>query len=192
MLTAAHVQRGCTHLEATLADQVFPVFHQKSSDLLDVAVLKSNRKTPRKLPLRSGQVIELGEFVTSVGYPLQSILATSATITRGNISAEGGIQGSFGLFQFSAPIQPGNSGGPIVSDNGELLGMAVSTLSAESLSKRGLIPQNVNFALNAKYIAAFLSREKIAFNEIQPKTPGEMRIANEAALSTTAKLSCYQ
>lgn len=192
MLTAAHVQRGCTHLEATLADQVFPVFHQKSSDLLDVAVLKSNRKTPRKLPLRSGQVIELGEFVTSVGYPLQSILATSATITRGNISAEGGIQGSFGLFQFSAPIQPGNSGGPIVSDNGELLGMAVSTLSAESLSKRGLIPQNVNFALNAKYIAAFLSREKIAFNEVQPKTPGEMRIANEAALSTTAKLSCYQ
>ncbi len=192
MLTAAHVQRGCTFMEASLADQVFPVFYEKSSDLLDVAVLKSNRTASRKLPLRSGENIELGESVTSVGYPLQGLLATSASLTRGNISAESGIQGSYGMFQFSAPIQPGNSGGPIVSDNGELLGMAVSTLSAEALAKQGLIPQNINFALNAKYIAAFLRREKIPFSEIESKTPGEMKIANEAALSTTAKLNCYQ
>lgn len=192
MLTAAHVQRGCVFMDATLADQVFPVYHEKSSDLLDVAVLKSNRPASRKLPLRAGQNIELGESVTSVGYPMQGLLATSASLTRGNVSAESGIKGSYGMFQFSAPIQPGNSGGPIVSDNGELLGMAVSTLSAESLAKEGLIPQNVNFALNAKYIAAFLRREKIAFNEIASKTQGEMRIANEAALSTTAKLNCYQ
>jgi serine protease Do len=192
LLTAAHVSRECTVLEARRDGKAFPVTRRASSELLDVAVLDSGQPAAHPLPFRTGEALVLGESVTSVGYPLQGILADSPNLTRGNVSSARGITGSLGNFQFSAPIQPGNSGGPVVSDNGELLGIAVGTLNAKSLVERGLLPQNVNFALDSRYVARFLRRENVGFAEIEPRGPGEMRIANDAALAATVQLACYQ
>lgn len=192
LLTAAHVARDCVAMEAHQEGVRLPVRLRASSDLLDVAVLDSGTPRAGALALRGDQQIVLGESVTAVGFPLRGLLGDSANVTRGNVSASKGIRGSMGMFQFSAPIQPGNSGGPIVSDQGELLGMAVSTLNAESLAKRGLIPQNVNFALDARYLAMFLRRENVPFDVIQPKGEGSMQTANQAALSNTLQFTCYQ
>lgn len=192
LLTAAHVARDCMAMDVHQDGTTYPVTARASSALLDVAVLESGRPRASALPLRQGHAIELGETVTSVGYPLSGLLGDSPNLTRGNISASKGLRGSLGMFQFSAPIQPGNSGGPIVSDNGELLGMAVSTLNAGSLAQLGHIPQNINFALDARYVAMFLQREKIAYEVIQPKGAGSMQTANQAALSNTVQLNCYQ
>jgi S1-C subfamily serine protease len=192
LLTAAHVQRGCTVMEARKDGKAFPVTRRAASDLLDVAVLDSGQAPATSLPFRNGQKLVLGESVTSVGYPLQGLLSESPNLTRGNVSAASGLKGSYGEFQFSAPIQPGNSGGPIVSDNGELLGMAVGTLNAKYLVDKGLLPQNVNFALDSNYVARFLRRENVAFQEIQPKGAGEMKIANDAALGASVQLACYE
>ena len=163
-----------------------------TSDLLDLAVVDSGKPTERALPLRIGQVLTLGEAVTNVGFPLQGLLAASPNLTRGNVSARAGLKGSVGLFQFSAPIQPGSSGGPVVSDGGELLGVTVSSLNATALIKEGLLPQNVNFALEAKYAAMFLRDSKIVFSEVKPRTDGSMTIANDAAIGSVVQLSCYQ
>lgn len=192
LLTAAHVARNCVALEAHQDGATFPVKARAASDLLDVAVLDSGKPRATALGLRQGQAIELGESVTSVGYPLKGLLGDSPNVTRGNVSASRGPRGSMGMFQFSAPIQPGNSGGPIVSDNGELLGVAVSTLNAEAMAKLGLIPQNVNFALDGRYVAMFLQREKVPFETIRAQGVGSMQAANQAALSNTVQLNCYQ
>jgi serine protease Do len=192
LLTAAHVQRDCVLLEARKDGKTFPVTSIASSVLLDVAVIDSGLPTTTMLPLRRAQGLVLGESVTSVGYPLQGLLADSPNLTRGNVSSTSGIKGSYGMFQFSAPIQPGNSGGPVVSDNGELLGMAVGTLNAKALVEKGLLPQNVNFALSSDYVARFLRRERVEFNEVERKTPGEMKIANDAALGATVQLACFE
>jgi S1-C subfamily serine protease len=169
-----------------------PLKAKVSSNLLDLAVVDSGKPTDRALPLRIGQTITLGEGVTNVGYPLQGLLADSPNLTRGNVSARAGMKGSVGLFQFSAPIQPGSSGGPVVSDGGELLGVTVSSLNAGALIKEGLLPQNVNFALEARYAAMFLRDSHIDFTEVSPRTNGSMNIANEAALGAVLQLSCYQ
>lgn len=192
LLTAAHVSRDCMLIEAHQDGATFPVKARASSALLDVAVLDSGKPRAATLALRQGHGIVLGEAVTSVGYPLSGLLGDTPNLTRGNISASKGLRGSMGMFQFSAPIQPGNSGGPIVSENGELLGMAVSTLNAEALAKLGHIPQNINFALDARYVAMFLQREQVPFQMIQAQGPGSMQVANQAALSNTVQLNCYQ
>ena len=192
LLTAAHVMRDCVAMDAHQDGTTFPVTTRASSALLDVAVLDSARPRAGGIPLRQDDQLVLGEGVTSVGYPLSGLLGDSPNLTRGNISASKGLRGSMGMFQFSAPIQPGNSGGPIVSDNGELLGMAVSTLNAESLVRLGHIPQNINFGLDARYVAMFLQRESVAFARIAPKGVGSMQTANQAALSNTVQLNCYQ
>jgi serine protease Do len=192
MITAAHVLRDCLVLEAQKDGVVLPVKLTASSNLLDLAVVDSGKPTDRALPLRINQAITLGEGVTNVGYPLQGLLADSPNLTRGNVSARAGMKGSVGLFQFSAPIQPGSSGGPVVSDGGELLGITVSSLNAAALIKDGLLPQNVNFALEAKYAAMFLRDSHIDFVEVKPRADGSMNIANEAALGAVLQLSCYQ
>lgn len=192
LLTAAHVSRDCTLLEAHQDGVTFPVTARASSALLDLAVLDSGRPRAAALPLREGHAIVLGEAITSVGYPLQGLLGDSPNVTRGNISSSKGIRGALGMLQFSAPIQPGNSGGPLVSDTGELLGVTVGTLSAEALVKRGLIPQNVNFALDARHVSRFLQREGVAFATARPHGEGGLQVANAAALSNTVQITCYQ
>lgn len=192
LLTAAHVLRSCLVLEAEKDGKKFPVTLQASSDLLDLAVVDTGLSTDKSLPLRAGQELVLGEAVTNVGFPLQGILTTSPNLTRGNVSAQGGLKGSLGLFQFSAPIQPGSSGGPVVSDAGELLGITVGTLNAAALIKDGLLPQNVNFALDARYAAMFLRNSGVPFVEVAAGGSGDMRTANAAALGAVVQLSCFQ
>lgn len=192
MLTAAHVLRDCVTVEAQKDGATFPVKRRAESALLDLAVVDSGRPTTVSLPLRTGQTLVLGEAVTNVGFPLSGLLATTPNLTRGNVSARAGLKGSMGLFQFSAPIQPGSSGGPVVSDGGELLGVTVSTLNVLALVTQGLLPQNVNFALDAKYAAAFMKRENVRFVEVAPRPNGSMQQANDAALAAVVQLSCYQ
>jgi serine protease Do len=192
LLTAAHVVRDCVVLEAHQDGTSFPVSLRAASDVLDVAVLESGRGRDSAIAMRRGNQVVLGEAVTSVGFPLKGLLGDSPNVTRGNVSASRGVRGSMGMFQFSAPIQPGNSGGPIVSDNGELLGIAVSTLNAGRLAERGMIPQNVNFALDGRYVAMFLRREGVRFDEIAPEGAGGLQTANLAALTNTVQLNCYE
>jgi S1-C subfamily serine protease len=192
MMTAAHVLRDCVVLEAQKDGVTYPLKLTASSNLLDLAIVDSGTPTDRALPLRIGQTLTLGEGVTNVGYPLQGLLADSPNLTRGNVSARAGMKGSVGLFQFSAPIQPGSSGGPVVSDGGELLGVTVSSLNAAALIKDGLLPQNVNFALEARYAAMFLRDSHVDFIELKPRTDGNMSVANEAALGAVLQLSCFQ
>jgi len=192
LLTAAHVLRNCLVLEAAKDGRTFPVTVQASSNLLDLAVVNSGQTTDKALPLRTGQELVLGEAITNVGFPLQGLLSASPNLTRGNVSAQGGLKGSLGLFQFSAPIQPGSSGGPVVSDSGELLGITVGTLNAAALIKEGLLPQNVNFALEARYAAMFLRNSGVPFTEVAARSGGDLRTANAAALGAVVQLSCYQ
>ncbi len=192
VLTAAHVTEDCAILEAK-HDEVALLGHVvASSHLVDLAVLETGTPAEHTLPLRKGGEIVLGEPVVNVGYPLQPILSTSPNLTRGNISSRGALEGSLGQFQFSAPIQPGSSGGPVVSDKGELLGVTQSTLNVSRLIQQGVVPQNVNFALNGKYVAMFLQKHQIMFSEIAPTGPGDSQKGNELALSSTLRLSCYQ
>lgn len=192
VLTAAHVVDECVVVDVKRDGVAVPGRVVASSHLLDVAVIDTGKPAQRFLPLRKGQEIVLGEGITNVGYPLQKVLAASPNLTRGNISSRGALEGSVGQFQFSAPIQPGSSGGPVVSDGGELLGVTVGTLNAAKLAESGVLPQNVNFALDARYVAQFLRKHSVTFTETEPNFKGDMRTANDAALATVLSLSCYQ
>jgi S1-C subfamily serine protease len=192
VMTAAHVLHDCAYTEVKRDEQTLGSRVVASSLLLDLAVIDTGTPAAKFLPLRKDAELFIGEPVANVGFPLQPILAASPNLTRGNVSSRGALAGSKGQFQFSAPIQPGSSGGPVVSDGGELLGVTVSTLSAAPLLEQGALPQNVNFALDAKYAAMFLRKNSIAFTEVPANPKGDMRLGNEAALATVVRLSCYQ
>jgi serine protease Do len=188
ILTAAHVVHDCALIEAKREAAAVPIRLLAESQLVDLAVLDSGTAQEHFLALRAGGHPLLGEPIVNVGYPLQPLLAGSPNLTRGNISSLSALAGALGQIQFSAPIQPGSSGGPIVSDRGELLGIAQATLNGSA----GGSPQMVNFALEARYIAMFLKKNSIAFSEIAPAGPADSQRGNDAALAAVLSLACYQ
>lgn len=192
VVTAAHVLHDCAAIEVRRDDTVFNTRLMTSSALLDLAVMETSARMVTPLPLRRNEEITLGEPVVNVGFPLQSILGTSPSLTRGNISSRGALAGAIGEFQFSAPIQPGSSGGPVVSDGGELLGITLATLNPAPLIAKGILPQNINFALDARYAAMFLRRSGIAFTEVSPNPNGNQEDGNRAALAAVVSVACYQ
>lgn len=193
LLTAAHVTDGCLRTQVNFEGESYDVEILGQSKLLDVALLQSEVSTDKFLALRPEPAIVLGERISTAGFPLQNVLATSANLTTGNVSSMQALPGSIGKFQFSAPVQPGSSGGPIVSETGELIGMTTGSLNVAAMAKAGIIPQNVNFALEGKYLAKFGERhgsEMRLFSEDLAK--GDMAAVNAHVAASVAQIACYQ
>jgi len=192
VLTAAHVVHECGVAEVHYGTNTVPATTIANSALLDLAVLDTHVSSGHFLRLRHGGHLELGENVVNIGFPLQTLMTDAPTVTRGTLSSRAGLSGSVGQFQFSAPIQPGASGGPVIGARGEVLGVAVGTLNAAELLKQGVLPQNVNFALEASYVERFLQDKSVVFSEgpADPHAPGDAPI--DDALPAVVRIKCYQ
>lgn len=102
--------------------------------------------------------IRLGQEIFTLGYPLGEILGKSVKLSTGDISSLYGIKDDPRLMQISNPIQPGNSGGPLLNANGEIVGVVISTLNARYFyDNESIIPQNVNFAIKGNYVYNLIS-----------------------------------
>jgi hypothetical protein len=85
-------------------------------------------------------------------------------MTTGNVSALAGLGDDARSFQFTAPIQPGNSGGPLVDASGSVVGIVTSKLSPLWTVKNiGDLPQNVNFGLKSSVIRDFLKSRGVEY-----------------------------
>jgi serine protease Do len=114
--------------------------------------------------------IKVGQEVFTLGFPFGDIMGTRSRLSIGHINSEYGLQDDPRLFQISNPLQPGNSGGPLYNNKGELVGIVVSGLNAKYFYENvGIIPQNVNFAVKVSYIknlVAMLSEGDHILNRI--------------------------
>jgi len=127
----------------------------------DIAVLKVNSSPAnieKNLYFGDSAKVKVGDKVSTIGYPFSNILGKEARYTEGTISSLFGIQDDPRWFQISVPIQPGNSGGPLFNDKGEVIGVTVASLDAKNVFEiTGAIPQNVNFAIKSAYIKNLIS-----------------------------------
>jgi S1-C subfamily serine protease len=107
--------------------------------------------------LRSEDV-DLGEKVLVAGYPYGEMFSNSIKVTGGMVSANRGLGDDTGQFQMDAAVQPGNSGGPIYDENGNIVGVVVAQLNKMKFAKQsGSMPENVNFGIKASTVRQFLS-----------------------------------
>jgi hypothetical protein len=123
------------------------------------------------------------------GFPLSGLLSSSGNFTSGSISAVAGLGDDSRMFQMTAPVQPGNSGGPLLDGHGNVVGVVVSKLNALAVTRATSdVPQNVNFAIKAAVVDAFLSAHirspSPRMAEIQPMRPEKIaEFAQEISLS---------
>ncbi|WDA42591.1 S1C family serine protease [Erythrobacter sp. BLCC-B19] len=104
------------------------------------------------LPLRIGSPLFLGEDVMAAGFPLIDVLGADLKVTTGNVSGLTGGGGDVSRFQFSAPIGSGSSGGAIIDECGNLVGITSASLAHQNMRERGSISENVNFGIRAALV----------------------------------------
>jgi S1-C subfamily serine protease len=109
------------------------------------------------LPIASSKEARTGATVFTVGFPNIQFQGFDPKLTKGEISSQTGFRDDPREWQISVPIQPGNSGGPLCDENGNLIGIVESTLNPLTMAKiEGEIPQNVNYAVKSSYVLPLL------------------------------------
>ncbi len=163
LLTAEHVVSNCRSV--TLADGTELAVVSRSAGL-DLAALQSPNSSTNWLNVSSGSAASLGERVMAVGYPYYGTLLQGLTATSGNVSAMAGLDGGSDRMMFTAPIQPGNSGGPLLNSTGQVLGVVVSRVDDLTLLENtGTLPQNMNFAIPPGAVEGFLRDARVITRE---------------------------
>lgn len=193
LLTNHHVVDGCVEVRLPAASGVVatPVVSDSTNDLalLNVA---SGSQSVAMFP--EAEELKQGAEVFVFGYPLDGYLPSSGNMTPGIVSALAGPQNNASWIQITAPVQPGNSGGPLIDKKGRVVGVVVAKADAIKVaSVTGDIPQNINFAISPRTVKAFLEGNNVAYS--RSKNPlvlnkDAVEIA-EIARKMTVKLECW-
>jgi hypothetical protein len=119
----------------------------------DLAIIKINGSGFAALPIRNSGEVRKGAEVFAIGFPNASIQGRESKVTTGIVSSISGLGGEPNSFQISVPIQPGNSGGPLVDMTGAAVGLTTAKLSGTAMLQRGgSLPENVNYAVKSNYL----------------------------------------
>ena len=159
-VTNAHVVDGCSAIEVKTRDGVLPARLVSSDKTNDLALLKIDTEAKAIATLKPG--VRLGEPVAAFGFPLNTVLASAGNFTLGNVTALAGLGDDSRFVQISTPVQPGNSGGPLLDENGNVVGVVTAKLNAlVTAVATGDVPQNVNFAIKASTLSIFLESSRV-------------------------------
>jgi hypothetical protein len=159
----------------------------------DLAVIQIAQAPAAIAVLRSGAEIRPGDGVVAIGFPLAGLLAEDANVTTGGVSALAGLRNDQRYLQISAPVQPGNSGGPLLDFGGNVVGVVSAKLNAGAVAKAiGDIPQNINFAIKISLVRQFLDANHIAYRTGAFGTRIEAADVGERAKTFTALVECWK
>jgi tetratricopeptide (TPR) repeat protein len=149
-----------------------------SDEKNDLAIIKINDPLFTSLgsipyTVRQG-VADVGENVFVLGYPLTSSMGEEVKLTNGIVSSKTGFQGDISTYQISAPVQPGNSGGPLFDKNGNLIGV---------VNAKHTMAENAGYAIKFNYVKNLI--------ELLPQTISfpQVNLLNGKALTDQVKIA---
>lgn len=193
-LTNSHVVEQCGRIVARNAQgRELPAQVTARDAEMDLALLSLARDAGPALAFRDPPTVRRGDEVVTYGFPLSGILSSGPTLTRGDISALAGLRDDQNQLQISAPVQRGNSGGPLLDRSGNVVGVVVSKLNAQRVAERtGDIPQNVNFAIKGDRAIGFLRRNGVTPRLAPSGTEKPAAEVGDIAHPSTLFLQCYR
>lgn len=164
LVTNAHVLDGCASASVPGYGEATDWKVDKQNDIAVAHIVGASVKATiamRQSPPR------LGEDAAAFGFPLSDVLSDSVKVTTGNINSLVGMENDTRYLQISTPIQPGNSGGPLVDQSGSLLAVTTAQLGLKCTGATGVLPQNVNFAIRSSVLELFLQSREIAYSRAE-------------------------
>ena len=142
-------------------------------ELNDLAVMKVRDRHFRcdnPLTLAQDMDASVAESVFTVGFPEPELMGKEPKYSIGVVSALSGLMDDKSQYQISTPIQPGNSGGAVVDEKGEVIGIVQGSLTGNlNATALDTIPQNVNYATKVKYLRKLLVESGIGIPSVTPE-----------------------
>ena len=137
----------------------------------DLALLKAEGRFAA-LPVKSSRGVKLGNTVATVGFPNIGLQGFAPKLAKGEIASLSGAADDARYFQISVPVQPGNSGGALVDERGNVVGVVSAKLNARAaFAASGALPENVNYAVKSSFLLGFLeSVPEVAAKLKEPNT----------------------
>ncbi len=187
VITNAHVVDGAQKISVRIGDNLVAAKLVAIDQKNDLAVLKVDGTT---LPLKIGETdsVRLGDEITVGGFPNPEMQGTSLKLTRGVISGMKGAHDDVRHYQIDAAIQPGNSGGPLLSAGRSVVGVVNARLNDSAVVlATGSIPQNVNYAIKTDYLLPLIRGVDGLNDQIAKET-----YPQELSLGECLERSAYQ
>jgi len=194
IVTNNHVVKDCvSDIHGNIVGQAPVKLRIVSADETnDLALLQGTKKFKEKdIATIRASAVNSGDQVVAIGYPLHGLLTSDLTVTTGVISSLAGLYNDTRFLQISAPVQPGNSGGPLHDASGNVVGVVTAKLNALRIAKAtGDIPENINFAIKTGALRDFLDNSAVPYQTAEPGS--EMKTADIAsgARTYTMLISC--
>lgn len=169
ILTCAHVVEKAGSIKIKVGEHFLEARTIRLDQGSDLALLKVN--TEQRLPtlaFSNERSATLGQDVFTIGFPNPDLQGVANKLTKGSVSGLAGAADDPRFYQISVQVQPGNSGGPLLDFNGNVVGVVKSQLRGDvALATSGSLPQNINYAVKAAYVMSFLD----SLSEVAGKLP---------------------
>ena len=190
VITNHHVIEGCQNVKIHSEGRTYPATILTFDPNNDIALLKGDFRPSSVFPL-SNVNPELLQDIYVAGYPFGQQISSTVKVTKGIVSSLTGIGNNFSNIQIDAALQPGNSGGPILDDKGNVIGVAVAKLDIKKiLEDYGTIPENTNFGVKMSVVRSITDGANVPLPQPNtsniPKTELGQMIADG-----TYYLSCW-
>jgi hypothetical protein len=196
LVTNAHVVESCSSIVIGDHGPARLVLADADSDLALLQLVAEApgagaRQAPAGHAVFSTGGPRLGADVVLLGYPLADLLEGSLNVTTGVVSGLSGLGRDQRMFQLSAPLQQGNSGGPVLDEVGLVIGVAVAKLDEMAeLGRSGSLPQNINFAIRSTVVLGFLERAGVAAQTAPGGTALSRTAISERGAGFTVQVAC--
>jgi S1-C subfamily serine protease len=190
ILTNNHVVAGCRNLTTKGGLPVQVISRNPASDL---ALVKAEIKPDQIAVFRGGTSPRVGDTVVTFGFPLPGVLSSEGNVSTGILSATTGLQNDIRFVQISAPVQPGNSGGPVFDTSGHVVGVVVAKLDALRVAQfTGDVPQNVNFAVHWSEVRVLLDEQGVRYKKLPSQQAISTRAIAKIGAEVSVTLDCTQ
>ena len=144
----------------------YVVASDKEHDISVIKIIDAEFESFGKIPYDIGRTnVEVGDEIFVLGYPMTSSMGEEIKLTNGIVSSKSGYKGDESMYQISAAVQPGNSGGPLFDSNGTVVGVVCGKHSEA---------ENANYAIKISHLYRL-----IATNDLGIKIADDNRVKNK-------------
>jgi S1-C subfamily serine protease len=194
LVTNAHIVSVGTRVMVRAGDKLMSATVGRVDAGNDLALVRVDGEHPA-LPIQFSRGVPLGATVFTVGFPNPGLQGVSPKMTKGEISSLAGVGDDPRHFQISVPIQPGNSGGAVVDEAGNVVGVVCAKISdLAAIESSGAIPQNINYAVKSSYLLALVeSVPEVSRGLVAARgKAGDFQAAVQAAEAATVMVLVFE